>query len=132
MLAATPGVAAAGMGEPGQLPEECKGLDRDRQAGDTSTKRYLRSTTSRAEARASRDTSALRAKRRYRADESRRAKQVLAERKQAVPPPTIQKAAEPKLLFSLFRVSLEDFCRRPVTVFGRSKKSYLLYWTPEH
>lgn len=100
-----------GREEPEQLPEECTGLDRDRPVRDTSTKPHLRSTTTRAEARASRDTSALHAKRRYRGDESPRAKQVSAEQIQAVPQPTIQKAAEPKSLFSLLLVSSKDFLR---------------------
>jgi hypothetical protein len=127
------GVVAVGTEEPEQLPEECKGLDRDRPVRDTSTKRHLRSTTSRAGARASRDTSALHAKRRYRADESPRAKQVSAEQIQAVPQPTIQKAAEPKSVFSLLLVSSKDFLReRPVRVLGLSKIFYLLYWTLKH
>jgi hypothetical protein len=118
------------MGKPEQLLEECKGLGRDRQARDTSTKRQPRSTTSRAEGRASRDTSGRRAKRRYRADESRRAKQVSAERKQAAPQPTIQKAAELESFFSLFRVSwgfleatrdgLWAYPRNPIYAIGRS------------
>jgi hypothetical protein len=108
-LAALLGAVAAETREPEQLPEEYKGLDKDKPAPDTNTKRQARSTTSRVEAHASRDTSARRAKRRYRAHESRRAKLVSAEQIQAAPQPTIQKAAEPKLLFSLLLISLEDF-----------------------
>jgi len=61
-LAATLGVVEAGTQEPEQLLEECRHLDKDKPAPDTSTIRHLRSTTSRAEARAGRETSALRAK----------------------------------------------------------------------
>jgi hypothetical protein len=60
------GVEQVVQGEPGQLPEEHRGWDRDKSAQDTSTIQDLRSTTNRADSRAIRDTSALRAKRRYR------------------------------------------------------------------
>jgi hypothetical protein len=111
-LEAVLGVVEAGAREPEQLRVERKGLDRDKPARDTSTKRYLRSTTSQAEARASRDTSARRAKRQCHAHENvrcRPAKQVSAEHRQAARPPKIPKAPEPKLLFSLLLVSSEDF-----------------------
>ncbi len=131
-LAAVLGVVEAETREPEQLPAERKGLDRDKPARDTNTKRHLRSTTSRAEARASRDTSARRAKRRYRARESPRANQVSVEQIQAVPQPTIQKAAEPKLFFSLLLISLENFWTYPRQPLGLSNKSYLPYSTPQH
>lgn len=73
-LAAALGVVEAGTREPEQLPEERRDLDKDKPEPDTNTRNYLQSTTSPAGSRASRETSALPAKRRYRADESRRAK----------------------------------------------------------
>jgi len=112
-FAATFGVVEAGTREPEQLPEECRHLDKDKPAPDTNTMRHLRSTTSRAEARASRETSVLRAKRRYRAHESRRANQVSAEQIQVAPQLTIQKAVKPKLLSSLLLVSSKGLAAGP-------------------
>ena len=43
-LAATFGVVEAATREPEQLPEECRHLDKDKPAQDTSTIRHLRST----------------------------------------------------------------------------------------
>ena len=80
-LAASFAVAQEGKRGPAQLPEECRGRDKDRSAWDTSTMQDLRSTTNQAESRAIRETSVHRAKRQYRAHENdrcRRAKQVQA------------------------------------------------------
>jgi len=79
-LEARPGIEQEAKGEPGQLPEEYKGLDKDRPGSDTNTMRDPQSTTNRADFHAIRETSARRAKRRYRAHENvlyRRAKKVL-------------------------------------------------------
>jgi hypothetical protein len=71
------GVAEEAGREPEQRQAACRGWDRDRPGPDTSTMRHPRSTTSRADARASRGTSARYAKRRYRAhDRCRRATRV--------------------------------------------------------
>ena len=78
-LEARPGVEREAKREPGQLPEEYKGLDRDRPGSDTNTMRDPQSTTNRSDFHAIRETSARCAKRRYRAHENvrcRRAKQV--------------------------------------------------------
>lgn len=79
-LEARPGVEQEAKREPGQLPEEYKGSDRDRQEPDTNTMRDPQSTTNRSDFHAIRETSAHRAKRRYRAHENvryHRAKKVL-------------------------------------------------------
>src|SRR4029434_711663 len=78
-LEARPGVEQEAKREPGQLPEEYKGSDRDRQEPDTNTMRDPQSTTNRSDFHAIPETSAHRAKRRYRAHENvryRRAKKV--------------------------------------------------------
>jgi hypothetical protein len=69
--------------EPGQLREECRGLDRDKPVQDTSTIHRPRSTTSRADSRATHETSVLRARRRYRVHENGRC--VHAMRAHAIP-----------------------------------------------
>lgn len=79
-LKARLGVEQEAKREPGQLPEEYKGSDRDRLEPDTNTMRDPQSTTNRSDFHAIRETSARHAKRRYRAHENvryRRAKKVL-------------------------------------------------------
>jgi len=128
-LGAVLGVVEAGTkGPPGQLPEECRDLDKDKRAQDTSTINHLRSTTIRADSRASRETSALRAKRRYRVHESRRANQVQVspDQEQAARQPTIQPTAEAKLFFSSLLVSSKDL-QQSLDGFLRLSKSYLHY-----
>ena len=100
-LAANFAVAREGKREPAQLPEACRRRDKDRSAQDTSTMRDLRSTTNQAEARAIRETSARRAKRRCRAHENdrcRRAKQVQAspDQKWAMQSPPVKQTGEPE------------------------------------
>ena len=78
-LKARLGVEQEAQRGPGQLPEEYKGMDRDRPGPDTNTMRHPQATTSPADYHAIRETSARRAKRRYCAHENvrcRRAKQV--------------------------------------------------------
>jgi hypothetical protein len=79
-LEARPAVEQEAKGEPRQLPVEYTGLDRDRPGPDTNTIQDPQSTTNRSDFHAIRETSARRAKRRYRAHENvryRRAKKVL-------------------------------------------------------
>jgi hypothetical protein len=79
-LEARPALEQEAKREPGQLPEEYKGSDRDRLEPDTNTMRDPQSTTNRSDFHAIRETSARHAKRRYRAHENvryRRAKKVL-------------------------------------------------------
>ena len=100
-LAASFAVAQEGKRGPAQLPEECRGRDKDRSAPDTSTMQDLRSTTNQAEPRAIRETTTHHAKRRYRAhenDRSRRAKQVRAspDQEPAMQSPSVKQTREPE------------------------------------
>src|SRR4029434_8577182 len=79
-LEARRGVEQEAKREPGQLPEEYKGSDRDRQEPDTNTMRDPPFTTNRSDSPPIREHSGGPAKRRYRAHENvryRRAKKVL-------------------------------------------------------
>src|SRR5262249_29460624 len=116
-LAASFAVAQVGKREPAQPPEACRRRDKDRSAQDTSTMRDLRSTTNQAEARAIRETSARRAKRRCRAHENdrfRRATQVQAspEQERAMQSPSVKQTREPECIFSLLLTFFRRFQRQ--------------------